>query len=91
MTCSVIQAEKTLEKTLYYPMGGNFSVGFSTPHLGCTAPSSYLSLDCVSELATTDLGLAVGLGLVVVLHQEKPPGIIGHNYAIMMIIDAKRR
>lgn len=48
-------------------MGGNFSVGFSTPHLGCTAPSSYLSLDCVSELATTDLGLAVGLGLVVVL------------------------
>ena len=48
-------------------MRGNFSVGVPTPHLECTAPLSYLSLDCVSELAMTDVGLAVGLGLVVVL------------------------
>ena len=25
------------------------------------------------------------------VHQEKPPGIIGHNYAIILIIDANRR
>jgi hypothetical protein len=48
-------------------MAGNFSVGSSTPHLGCARPSSYLSLDCVWELATTHVGLAVGLGLAVIL------------------------
>jgi hypothetical protein len=48
-------------------MASNFSVGSSTLHPGCAGLSSYLSLDCVWELARTHVGLTAGLGLVAIL------------------------
>ncbi len=56
-------------------MGGILSVGGSVRHLGCDTaalpgsafPYYYLSPDCVWELATTRVGLAVVLGLAVFL------------------------